>query len=318
MIKIKHNIKITAILLAMFLVTQLIGLYVADFYSPVKIVNGEKINVSAPELPYGLQSQKFEQEKDFYYFFPSLIVSFAFAILIVFLISKFKLGKIIKIWFFIVIIIALGISLNSFFPQTIFFAWLVFFVSVVFAFLKIFKREIFVHNLTELLIYPGIAAVFIPLLNLWTLIALLILISIYDIWAVWHSGIMQKMAKYQINKLNIFAGFFIPYADKKTKEKIKFLKEKYQEEKKINSKIKEQKLKISLAILGGGDVVFPIISSGIILRTFGLIPALIVALGATLGIGYLFFFAEKKKFYPAMPYITAGIFLGIILGCLIF
>jgi len=312
----KHNLKITAILLAMFIVTQLIGLYVADFYSPVKIINGEKQNVSAPKLPYGLQSQNFEQEKDFYYFFPSLIVSFAFAILIVFLISKFKLGKIIKFWFFVVTIIALGISINSFFPQTKFFSWLIFFVAIILAYFKIFKREIFVHNITELLIYPGIAAVFIPLLNLWTLILLLILISIYDIWAVWHSGIMQKMAKYQINQLNIFAGFFIPYADKKTKDKIKFLKEKYQEENKINSKIKEQKLKVSLAILGGGDVVFPIISSGIILRTFGFIPSLIVILGATLGLGYLFFFAEKKKFYPAMPYITAGIFLGILLGLL--
>ena len=80
-------------------------------------------------------------------------------------------------------------------------------------------------------------------------------------------------------------------------------------------------------MLGGGDIVFPIITAGVILRTnsinlpFGLlpftggfIPALFVIAGATLGLSYLFFLSEKKKFYPAMPFITAGIFLGIILS----
>ena len=74
-----------------------------------------------------------------------------------------------------------------------------------------------VHNLTELLVYPGIAVIFVSLLTQWSpiknlilIIFLLILISIYDMWAVWHSGIMQKMAKYQIDTLEIFSGFFIP------------------------------------------------------------------------------------------------------------
>ena len=69
-------------------------------------------------------------------------------------------------------------------------------------------KNLYIHNLTELLIYPGLAGVFVPLLSIWTMIFLLVLISVYDMWAVWHSGIMQKMAKYQINKLKIFSGFF--------------------------------------------------------------------------------------------------------------
>ena len=85
-----------------------------------------------------------------------------------------------------------------------------------------------------------------------------------------------------------------------------------------------------MAILGGGDVIFPIITSGVVLMTqfvnlpFGLkpfiggfIPALFVIFGATLGLTLLFLFSEKKKFYPAMPFITAGIFLGIILSYLL-
>jgi len=50
------------------------------------------------------------------------------------------------------------------------------------------------------------------------------------------------------------------------------------------------------------------------LKTFGLVSGLFVIAGATLGLSYLFFLAEKKKFYPAMPFITTGIFAGMILS----
>jgi len=173
------------------------------------------------------------------------------------------------------------------------------------AYVKIYKRNFLVHNATELLVYPGIATIFVPILNIYTISFLLILISIYDAWAVWHSGIMQKMAKYQINKLNVFSGFFIPYASKKVK---------LQMQKMRKSKIGNKKLKFNVAILGGGDVVFPIITAGVMLKTFGLMSAIFVIIGATIGLTYLFFFAEKRKFYPAMPFITAGIFAGMILS----
>ena len=81
---------------------------------------------------------------------------------------------------------------------------------------------------------------------------------------------------------------------------------------------KNKKIKVNVAILGGGDVIFPIIAAGVMLKTLGIWAALLVILGAVLGLGYLFFFAKKKKFYPAMPFITAGIFLGGALAYLIF
>ena len=141
-------------------------------------------------------------------------------------------------------------------------------------------------------------------------------------WAVWHSGIMQKMAKYQINNLKVFSGFFVPYISKEMRMKIKKMKK---------TKVKNKKIKVNLAILGGGDVIFPIITLGVVLMTqsvnlpFGLKsfiggfwPAVFVILGATFGLTLLFLFSEKKKFYPAMPFISAGIFLGMILSYLIF
>ena len=48
------------------------------------------------------------------------------------------------------------------------------------------------------------------------------------------------------------------------------------------------------------------------------LASIIVLLGAAFGLTYLFFFAEKKKFYPAMPFITAGILVGIGVSWLVY
>ena len=305
----KHNVKIAIILLAMFIVTQFIGLYVVDHYSTTKVIDGNIINVSAPSLPFGLETPEIEKESDYCNFFYTILFAFIIAIFLLFLLSTFKLAFILKLWFFVVVIIALGISFNSVIPAFKYASIMALIIALPLAFIKIYGKNFLIHNSTELFIYPGIAAIFVPILNIWTIIILLIIISIYDIWAVWHSGIMQKMAKYQINKLNVFSGFFVPYISKKLKSKMKKMKK---------SELKKKKIKVNVAILGGGDVIFPIITAGVMLKTLGLIPALLVITGATIGLGCLFFFSKKKKFYPAMPFITAGIFLGIILSYLIF
>ncbi len=307
----KHNLKITILLLAMFLVTQFIGLYVVNNYSKLKFIDGKIQNVTAPELPFGLETPEIQKESDYRDFFYAIIFAFVVAISLLFLLSKFNMAFILKLWFFIVVIIALTITFNSFIPTFNYKIFLVLAITISLAYYKIYQKNFLIHNFTELLIYPGIAAVFVPILNLFWIIILLILISIYDMWAVWHSGIMQKMAKYQINKLNIFSGFFVPYLSRSQRIKFEAMKNL------PKSKIKNQKIKANVAILGGGDVIFPIITAGVVLKTFGLLPALFVIFGATLGLAYLFFAAEKKKFYPAMPFISAGIFLGMILSYLI-
>jgi presenilin-like A22 family membrane protease len=147
-------------------------------------------------------------------------------------------------------------------------------------------------------------------LNIWTAVLLLILISIYDIYAVWHAGFMQKMAQYQIKKLKFFTGLFIPYLGKKERAIL--------EKAKKDKKNKERKIKVSVAILGGGDIVFPIILAGIVLNKLGLIQALLISVGATIALAFLFYISKKGKFYPAMPYLTAGTLAGMALGYLVY
>lgn len=306
----KHNLKVTLLLIAMFLVTQLIGLAVIYSYTPIVqqvMVNGTLQNVTINPLPYGLEPPEVEKEISLL----SIIFAFIIAVFFVFLLTKLKAALFIRLWFFAVVIIVLAITFNAllswfipyqFYPEIISLT-----LALPLAIYKIFKRNLLIHNITELLIYPGIAVVFVPLLNTWTIITLLIIISAYDIWAVWHSGFMQKMAKYQINELKLFAGFFVPYLSKKQRELIKEAKARK------SNKLKKS-MKVNLAILGGGDVVFPIITAGVIFRTLGLIPALIVSLCATISLFVLFVFAKKGKFYPAMPFISIGCFIALVVA----
>ncbi len=301
----KHTWKITAILLGMFLITQLIGLAVTNHY------NSEENN-----LPYGMNVYETTEQTNYNFYLSSLIFAFIIAITLLLIFTKFEFKFILRAWFFLVVVLALGIffysltkNFDSMFLQKI--PIIATLIAIPLAYFKLYKRNFIVHNATELLIYPGIACVFVPILNIFTIVLLLVLISIYDMWAVWKSGIMQKMAKYQIDKLRIFSGFFVPYISKTMKAKIKNLKQS-------KSKSKLKKIKVNMAILGGGDVVFPIITSGVILKFWGLGPALLVIAGAFLGLLGLFLFSEKKKFYPAMPFITAGIFLAMLISWLVF
>lgn len=298
----KHNLKLTLILLSMFIVTQFIGLYVVNYYSPTQIVDGVHVNVSTPaQVPF-IENPKIETEKEFYQIFPSIIVAFIIAIALMFFLTKIKSVIIIRLWFAFVVGLALTITITSFLPQLEYSKYIAIGIAIPLVFLKVFKRYFIIHNFTELLIYPGIASVFVPVLNTYTIIALLFAISIYDLWAVWKSGIMQKMAKHQISTLKIFAGFLVPSLTKEQRAKLK---------KMPKGKLKKKGMKVNMAILGGGDVIFPIITAGVFLKVYGWSPAILTIIGATCGLSYIFFFGKEKKAYPAMPFITTGILAGL-------
>jgi presenilin-like A22 family membrane protease len=290
----KHKVTITVIILCMFLLTQFVGLYV----------------IASDAVPTYLSSRNADTSSAGFYFY-QIISSLIMAILIVVLITKYKLRLVMKTWFTIVVIIAISVSmaaiLKNIFGITNYIFPLV--IAVIFGILKLLRPSVVIHNLTEVLIYPGIATIFVPVLTPLYAIFLLIIISIYDMWAVWHSGIMQKMAKFQMNELKIFGGFLIPYLTKEVRQKIALMKK--------SKKKSNKKFKISMAMLGGGDVVFPIITAGVFMLSLGMAYAISVIIGALFGLTFLLIFSEKKKFYPAMPFITAGIFLGLLVCWLI-
>jgi presenilin-like A22 family membrane protease len=327
-IQMKHNVKITLILLGMFLITQFISLAVVSAYSAKTTqqeINGTIQNVTIkPTLPYGMEPPAIKPADAF----TSIIISLIIVFILFFFLTRIKAKVVMIAWFSFVVLLTLGITINSVLKNYLSYSH---FIALVIAlplmFYKVFQRNMIVHNLTELLIYPGIAAVFVPILNIWTAIAILVLIAGWDVYAVFKSKVMQKMAKYQIEHVGIFAGFFIPYMTKKDRNNLKKIKEGFKDkevknmtksmQEKFSKQLKKKQVKISLAILGGGDVAFPAIFAGVVLVSKGLIPALLVIGFALISLSLLLFLAKRDRFYPAMLFLTPGCILGYLAGLLI-
>jgi presenilin-like A22 family membrane protease len=107
----------------------------------------------------------------------------------------------------------------------------------------------------------------------------------------------------------MFVGLLIPYKIKNIQEnKIP----------KNSNNIKKENHIVNEAILGGGDIAFSLMFSGVILKLFGFIPAFITSITAAAALLFLFIIAEKKRFYPAMPFITAGCLIGYLIIFLAF
>ena len=277
----KHRLNITIFLLLIFLMAHLIGLTIINNYLPKKTSTGEIIE---KELPLKIERPEIEEKTSFITIFIIII----FSTLIALLLMRFNAMKLWKLWFFISITLTITIALNAFIPQYFALA-----IGIIFALIKVFKPNIIVNNLAELFIYGGLAAIFVPILNLFSITILLILISIYDFYSVFKSKHMIKLAKFQ-TKSKIFAGINIPY------------------------KIKEEKKeKFTTAILGGGDIGFTLFFSGVVLKEFNFLSAVIVSLITSLALLFLFLYSKKGKFYPAMPMLTLGCFLGLLIARLI-
>lgn len=256
----KHSWKITGVLLILFFLAQIIGL----------LINYQYLD---KDLPLKLEKpQVRERNTSFIQISIMIVIATLFAILL----AKFKAANLWKIWFFISVVFCLTIAFGVLLPSM---AALL--LAFVLAGWRIFKDNVIIHNFTELFIYSGLTVVFLPILNMTSVVVLLIIISIYDMIAVFKTKHMIILAKFQ-SKLNLFTGFLIP-----TKE--------------------------GVAILGGGDIGFPLLFASVIMRDIGYSYSFVIPIFATLGLFSMFYLAKKKKFYPAMPSISLACLFGYLI-----
>jgi presenilin-like A22 family membrane protease len=348
----KHEFRVTLIIVSMFLISQLLGLMILNSYDIYYGKTAEQEGVVQPEASFIHETVPPQVEiktaLDVTQIMISIIVAVALATFLFLLLSKIKITMIFKLWFTIVVFICLTLSFSLFiYPwiggefitisgKSVSLAeFLAIPLAAIFTYYKIFKRNLIAHNFSEIFIYPGLAVVFLPFVNLIVAALLLVAISIYDMWAVWKSKHMIKLAKFQINHLKLFTGFFFPYVSKKElakvqqvkaleKKKIRELKKKGKVDKKklekeMEKELKKLNVKAQVAALGGGDVAFPLIFAGAVMFAYeSAFAALLIVLGSAAGLLYLLYKSEKGKFYPAMPFISAGCFLGLFLVWLIF
>ncbi len=289
----KHTLKITLILILFFLITQVVGLSIINSYIDHK-TSVETGKSTFKSLPGGLERPQVEEETSYIPIFAAIIVG----TLLILLIIKMKKVRLWKFWFFLSVLLCLTVALAAFF-QSIY----AFIAALLLSLLKVLRPNIYIHNLTEIFIYGGLAAIFVPIISFNSVIVLLLLISIYDMFAVWQSKHMVKLAKFQTNS-RLFAGLLIPYSLPKKAKK--------------TGKTKMVKVKANNAILGGGDIGFPLIFAGVVMKNLMLqepmmtafLKTLIIPLIVSFALLYLLVKAEKDKFYPAMPFLSIGCLAG--------
>jgi len=279
----KHTREVTLILILLFLMAQIIGLGIINSYIDVEKVIEKKIVIidgkeetieiivekeTVDKLPYGIERPELKEKTSYL----SIIFAVIIATILALILLKYQAMRLWKAWFFLSVFFTLMIAFNAFISS--FFSLI---LALALAFLKTFKNNFYIHNFTELFIYGGLAAIFVPVMGIAAMIIVLVVISVYDFIAVFKTKHMIKMAKFQ-TKIKLFAGLYVPYGKK-------------------------------AAILGGGDLGFPLLFSGVVFRSYGWI-SLIIVLTSALALSYLLFKSEKNKYYPAMPYLTIGCLIG--------
>lgn len=191
----KHSLKITIVLVMLFLLTQVFGLITVNRYVQIEKLN-ETTTIKHGTTIIGEPPEIEDKTTSFIFIVIAILVGTA----LLFLLIRFKLGKLWKYWFLLSVWLTLAISLNVYIT-----ALYALIIAAILAVLKVYKKNIFIHNLTEIFIYTGITIIILPFLNLVSAFSLLIAISIYDAYAVWKSKHMVKLAKFQ-TKNKLFAG----------------------------------------------------------------------------------------------------------------
>lgn len=302
----KHPTTPTVLLIILFFTAQIIGIVIIGEYIDIKQTHETGKTVENIEVyqRIGVEPPEVENES---FSFIVILTAVLIGTGIVLLLIKFKKRMLWRFWYFFAVFFSLVVALNPLVfkilnqlnTQLLYFA--TFGLAIILSLLKLFKPNIYIHNLTEIFIYGGIAALLVPVINMFSAVLLLILISLYDMYAVWKSKHMIKMAQFQ-SISQVFAGLSVPYTPIKIpkKEKVKVVKN------------------VKTAILGGGDIAFPLIFSGAVMKTTGsYLAPLIITLTTTIALVSILVKGEKGKFYPAMPFLSIGCFAGLLLAMLL-
>ena len=159
------------------------------------------------------------------------------------------------------------------------------------------KRNVLIHDILIILALSGIGYFFGLAIEPKTVILLLLVLSFYDFIAVYKTKHMVKMAGSML-KSGAIMGIIVP-----------------QKLKDFTAGINQVKPGGKFMVLGGGDIIFPLIFSVSMLET-GFFPALIVALFSILGLIVslmIFMFQKENKPIPALPPIALFSIIGYII-----
>jgi len=205
-------------------------------------------------------------------------------------------GLFLRLFFLLAIFSGTFTTLNIFVAD----AW-AFIFSLFLIFLYIIWPYVWLHDLVLVLTLSGIAALLGVSLNPWTVVLILIFMSIYDYVAVYKTKHMVRMAKAMISGRAIFAMIF---------------PEHWQG---FKSRLSEARPGEGFMMLGTGDFVFPLIMAASAYAVSSVSAWLVFAF-ALLGLllMHLIFVSQKiRRPMPALPPLAAFAIMGFILAVIL-
>jgi len=231
-------------------------------------------------------------------FLLNFVLGLCLVLIIIFLGQRFKTSK----KFLLKALFLLSVALGSFICLGVFIGDLAIFPVIILILFWLKRPNVLLQDILVILAIAGAGSLLGIQMEPETVVFLLIIFSVYDYIAVFKTKHMVKMAKEMLGEQAIL-GLVLP---QKTSDFWASLKQ-------------VQPGRESFFILGGGDIVFPLIMSASVLVN-GLLDSLIIALFALIGLLFNFcFFTKQKKrqALPALPLIALFCIIGFFITKLI-
>ncbi len=276
--KINFNLPVFFKIAILFVLTQALGIYAAYKF----------LSASSAIQPLKIEGFSIYE----------LVIWLAFTVVFIFLITRFSLLGSVFFKIFLTLVIFSGVQavLGIWFSDVISTS-----ITVLFLILFWSWSNIFTQDLTMILTFSGIGAIIGLSLEPITAAFLLVILSFYDIIAVYKTKHMVKLAESMIRAKAIF-GFIVPSTFKHLKEPISNVRPGGE-----------------FMILGSGDVILPLLLSASLVR-FSLLQAVITSIFSVAGLFLMHLIFNNQKVrrpMAALPPIAAVSIVGYLVSLLV-
>jgi presenilin-like A22 family membrane protease len=184
--------------------------------------------------------------------------------------------------------------------------WVVLPLAIAVGVLWFFFPLVWLQNILLLMTLVAVGTVFGTLVKPWTVVWVMLAISVYDVVAV-VAGYMMWMAK-KLSQSDSLPAFVLP---KKAGDWNLNLKGST-----VNKLFDDENAERDFSLLGGGDLGFPLVFVASVITAYGVGDGFVVAIASVIGLLFAYFlqiYVLKGKPLPALPPICFVAFLGFIL-----
>lgn len=285
------KVKTAFLIVAIFLATQLLGLYVGTQF--------------LAEIEAGNQEPAFEDpdniSNSFLLFVYIIVTTVAILLLVKFWKPSLRVLEALVIFvpswitfeFTIPILIPIGNWVFS----------LGFFLAIALTAWKVLKPTILSQDVAAMIAGAGAGALLGASFGIVPSLVFLVLLCVYDFISVFVTKHMITLAR-ELTKRPMAFTIASPH---------KFKKAKY-----FGPKGRKKRKRIHVFQLGVGDIVIPLMFSISLLRSFTIVSSLLTIAGSTIALLILIYHMSKHpRPLPALPFITVGTLAGFVISMLV-